>query len=259
MEKEKWKTIKNFKNIFDNEYEVSNYGNVRIKLTKQLLHKKIANKKHHPYYAVFLKRYTKNEWILVHQLVATFFCKIPDELKGLDIVPDHLDNNGLNNYYKNLEWKTRGENISSAFEKGYCDNSGENHKDVFITEKQANEICKFLEDGLSYDEIISKMNFENTKKYRTLLVRIKNGLAWKNVSKKYAIKKEEIKYTKSQMETIEKLSLIIKLMEKGLSNSEIYNIVWKGSDTSKRESKMVTLRLIRKGKIYTELIDKLKQ
>ena len=239
MEKEKWKTIENFKNIFDNEYEVSNYGNVRIKLTKQLLHKKIANKKHHPYYAVFLKRYTKNEWILVHQLVATFFCKIPDELKGLDIVPDHLDNNGLNNYYKNLEWKTRGENISSAFEKGYCDNSGENHKDVFITEKQANEICKFLEDGLSYDEIISKMNFENTKKY--------------------AIKKEEIKYTKSQMETIEKLPLIIKLMEKGLSNSEIYNIVWKGSDTSKRESKMVTLRLIRKGKIYTELIDKLKQ
>ena len=67
----------------------------------------------------------------------------------------------------------------------------------FNEEKQANEICKFLEDGLSYDEIISKMNFENTKKYRTLLVRIKNGLAWKNVSKKYAIKKEEIKYTKS--------------------------------------------------------------
>ena len=61
------------------------------------------------------------------------------------------------------------------------------------------------------------------------------------------------------METIEKLPLIIKLMEKGLSNSEIYNIVWNKSDTSKRESKMVTLRLIRKGKIYTELIDKLKQ
>jgi hypothetical protein len=56
IKKEKWKTIKNFKDVEDNIYQVSNYGYVRLKSNKELIHMKIANKKHHPYHAVYLKR-----------------------------------------------------------------------------------------------------------------------------------------------------------------------------------------------------------
>lgn len=147
MEQEKWKIINGFKNVIDDTYEVSNFGNVRYKDSTFILHKKIANKKYHPYYAVSLLRARGNaEWVLVHQLVATYFVDIPEELLNEnDIVPDHLDNNGLNNYYLNLEWKTRGMNVSDAFKMGYIDNSGEKHRDVFISEKEANLICKYLE------------------------------------------------------------------------------------------------------------------
>lgn len=102
----KWKTIKNFKNVVDDMYRASYEGEVRYKKSKDLIHKKIANKKHHPYYAVnLLKTNGKKEWVLVHQLVATFFVKVSKKYIGTEkeLVPDHLDNNGLNNLYTNLE------------------------------------------------------------------------------------------------------------------------------------------------------------
>lgn len=257
MKKEIWKPIMNFKDVIDSTYKISNFGNVKRIYDNIIIHKKIANKKHHPYYAVYLKkRNGKSEWVLVHQLVATFFVAIPEELKGCkDLVPDHLDNNGLNNYYLNLEWKTRGKNVSDAFKMGYINNSGENHKDVFITESDANLICKYLEMNFSYDKILDILEFPNSKKYRSLLVRIKNGLSWKEVSKKYRIP-TDTKYTKSQMDTVEKLPLIIKLINDGLVNSQIFDIVY-GSGYRK-DQKMRIIQAIRKKEIYTDLLSDLK-
>lgn len=136
---EKWHDIENFKNVMNGLYEVNNYGYVRNKHTMKILHMKIANKKKHPYHAVsLLHNDGELKWVLVHQLVATYFVKIPDELIGhRDLVPDHLDNNGLNNIYTNLEWKTRGQNVSDAFKMGYINNSGPNHKGVFIKASEA--------------------------------------------------------------------------------------------------------------------------
>ena len=100
---EEWKTINNFKNIQNNLYEVSNFGYIRNKKDKTYLKMKIANKKHHPYYAVYLMHNDgKKRWVLMHQLVAFCFVKIPKKYDGeTDLVPDHLDNDGLNNNYKN--------------------------------------------------------------------------------------------------------------------------------------------------------------
>ena len=253
--KNKWKVIKKFKNVKDFVYGVNCYGDVKNLDTGEILKKKIANKKHHPYYAVYLLHNDgKKRWVLVHQLVATFFVKIPDNLSmNDDIVPDHLDNDGLNNFYKNLEWKTRGQNVSDAFKKGYINNSGENHKDTFITEKQANKICDYLEKELDYDSILEKMNFPKKKKYRTLITRIKNGLSWTNVSKNYKIKKDKTSYTKEQRKTIEKIPLIIELYDKGFKTKEIFNIVYKDEKCNK-ENKMNTIRLICKNKIYKKEI-----
>ena len=195
---------------------------------------------------------------MVHQLVATFFVKVPDKYldgKEYDLVPDHLDNDGLNNHYENLEWKTRGENISSAHENKYIDNSCDNHVGALITNDQAHQICQLLENDRSYDEILEEMNLPNTKQYRTLLVRIKNGNAWNNVSCLYNINKEKIKYTKAQLETIERLSSIKKMIDEGYSNYEIVRCLW-GNDISKRKlaTRSQTITKIRNNEIFKELI-----
>lgn len=251
----KWKAIKEFKKVIDDYYEVSYDGNVRRIYDKKILHKKIALKKRHPYYAVSLKlKDGTTGWVMVHQLVATFFVKIPEKYFGLDVelVPDHIDNNGFNNNYKNLEWKTRGENIKIAHEKGQINNKGENHKKSLISNDEAMIICKYLEENRSYDEIISLMKFPDNKSYRTLLVRIKNGIAWKDISKNFNIDKSSTKYRPSQMETISHLPIIKKLIEEGKRNSEIIRIVW-GEDCDKYNSKDITIRNIRKGRIFKDI------
>lgn len=254
MNNVRWKPVTNFKKVMNNLYEVSDSGDVRFILTKEPLHQKIANKKHHPYRAVYLKHTTgKSEWILVHQLVATFFVKIPDELLDVpDLVPDHLDNDGLNNHYSNLEWKTRGKNVSDAFKFGYCDNSGERNKGTFITEDQAHQICNYIYRGYSYDVILDNMNFPHTKKYRQLLIRIKNGLAWKKVSSQYDINQSMVRYTEAQRKTIKNIPKIIRLLSQGKNTVEVAKEVY-GDEFTK--SKISTVRLIRDKKLFTELLD----
>lgn len=170
-----------------------------------------------------------------------------------DLVPDHLDNNGLNNNFKNLEWKTRGMNVSDAFKKGYIDNSGENHRGVFITTEQAHKICECLEKGFSYDKILKEMEFEDTKKYRSLLIRIKNGYGWKKVSSLYNINKNEIHYNKSQQDTLKKLPYIVSLIEQGKTNSEIFNLVY-NNKKYRRDTKMRIIQAIRKKEIFKEYL-----
>lgn len=259
MKKKKWKTVKDFKDVINDTYQVSYEGDVRYKKSKEHIHQKIANKKYHPYYAVYLKKNNgKSEWVLVHQLVASFFVKVPKKYKDgnlYDLVPDHLDNNGLNNHYENLEWKTRGENIKSAHEKKYIDNSGENHNGAIITLKQAEEICDLFDQYKSYDEILKEMNLPNTKQYRQLLVRIKNRKAWTCVSDKHPFDEKKIKYTPAQLETVEKLDNIKKMISDGYSNYEIVRTLW-GSDISKSklQTRSQTITKIRNNEIYKELM-----
>ena len=245
-----WKTISGFKHVIDDLYSVSNTGEVRHNPSGKILHKKIAMKKIHPYYAVYLKSDRGVEWVLVHQLVATFFIPIPKRYleTGVELVPDHLDNDGLNNHVSNLEWKTRGENVSDAFKKGYINKSGEKTSFALISDSQAHKVCEMLEDGKSYDEIIRDMNFPETFKYRRLLVRIKNRLAWNEISKNYSFDSSEYKYSDASADSRNNLSKIRELINEGRSNAEIVDIVW--PNTTKRKSKLETIRNIRHGKIY---------
>lgn len=254
MKKEKWKTLKGFKNVTDNKYQISNHGNVRKRKSKELLHLKIACKKKHPYHAVYLKQNSgKKEWVLVHQLVAYLFLEIPEKYIGQDVelVPDHLDNDGLNNYYENLKWKTRGENVSDAFKMGYCNNSGENSKHAIITDKEAHQICKYFCDNLSNDEILDLMGYPKNNKYRTLLTRIKNRLAWNHVSNHYIYEKCS-GLTDKHRAIIEVMPRIKEFISNGLSNTQIYEILWKGD--GKRESKMELLRGIRSKRVYKKYL-----
>lgn len=186
------------------------------------------------------------------------FCKKPDELIGhRDLVPDHLDNNGLNNIYTNLEWKTRGQNVSDAFKMGYINNSGPNHKGVFIKASEAHIICTLLEDDKSYDYIIAFMGYPNTKKYRRLLIRIKNGLAWKEISSSYNINKIEYKYSDAQIKNMKLIPRILSLHESGKSNSEIIGIMFPNEQN--REKRLRLIRDVCNHRIFKSYIESIEK
>lgn len=101
---EEWKEIKNFEN-----YEISNYGNVRNKKTGKNL-KPYINKSKSYNYKKYLKVTLLNNNIhkhfFIHRLVAIYF--IPNPL-NLDTI-DHIDFNHINNKIENLQWMSSFDN-----------------------------------------------------------------------------------------------------------------------------------------------------
>ena len=92
-----------YRNIedFDN-YEISNFGNVRNKKTNKILKPNISK----GYYKVDLCKNGKRTTKTIHKLVADAF------LENLENKPcvDHIDNDRLNNNISNLRWATNKEN-----------------------------------------------------------------------------------------------------------------------------------------------------
>ena len=101
--KEIWKPIKGY----ENNYEISNFGNVRNKKTKQILTGDVNNA---GYRRVTLYVPDKKRFF-IYRLVAYHFCEGFNE----EFVVNHKDGNKLNNNADNLEWVTRSENDLHAF------------------------------------------------------------------------------------------------------------------------------------------------
>ena len=252
-----WKDINNFKNVVDDTYQISKYGDVRYKNDNKKITIKIANKNKHPYYAAYLKlKNEKSGWILIHQLVGRFFLTPDKKYKDVDLdslVVDHLNNNGLNNYYLNLQLKTRGENVSDAFKMGFNDLSGEKHRDSFISDEEAYKICECIEKNMCIEDILKKMNMPINKKYRTLIARIHHKSSFKKISKNFNFPKKL--YTKQQQYIISLIPKIIEMEKSGKSDYEIYKILWGNNENYKYNSRMLTLKNIRERKIYKDVIN----
>jgi len=94
-----WKAIEGYEN-----YAISNYGNV----WSYNINRKMSINKAGLYSTVGLRKYkgAKQDTKLVHRLVAQAF--IPNKENKPQV--NHIDENKMNNYYKNLEWATLSEN-----------------------------------------------------------------------------------------------------------------------------------------------------
>jgi len=119
-----------FKDIvgYEGLYQVSNTGIVKSLdkapsykghsyLKGRELKQEITKKSHTDYRRVTLSKNSKTERFLVHRLVADAF------IPNIDNKPhvNHIDNNGSNNHYSNLEWVTHSENMLHAQKQGRLD------------------------------------------------------------------------------------------------------------------------------------------
>lgn len=95
---EYWKAVVGY------EYEVSSFGRVRNKITKNVLTN--LDKNRLGYLRVVLFKDHEKKRFFIHRLVATAF------IPNLENKPqvNHKDGNKQNNNLENLEWVTRSEN-----------------------------------------------------------------------------------------------------------------------------------------------------
>lgn len=92
---------------FGDYYEISTYGNVRDIYTK----KKLKLRNNNGYMTVRFSQ-PKVFQATVSRMVAYTFVENPDPEKNKTV--NHIDEDKINNYYKNLEWITQKENIQKS-------------------------------------------------------------------------------------------------------------------------------------------------
>lgn len=197
FEKEKWKTIK-IKNIKTN-YQISNLGRCRNKITNKILKRRI----HKGYVNYILYINGKQKYTLAHRLVAINFIKCPNDFDNFEV--NHKDGIKTNNKPRNLEWCTGKENCLHAFKTGL-------HKSKF-SKKTVHDVCKLLEKGYSNKEISIKLHLEEKYNCEYEVVKgfiksIKSKRAWVWVSDNYDIP-EPKKMKSNDKKLIEKICLLI--------------------------------------------------
>ena len=114
MEKEIWRPIKGYENLYEissrgriksvDRYVKGRYGNLRFQ--KGGIRKTTCNSRGYP--AIALCKDGKYKMFNIHRLVAKAFIPNPDNLPEIN----HKDENKENNCVDNLEWCTRKYNMN---------------------------------------------------------------------------------------------------------------------------------------------------
>ena len=160
-----WKNIEQADN-----YEVSNYGNVRNKTTKKVLKGRITK---NGYLQVSLKINDTNKFVnrYIHRLVAQAFIENPENKKEVN----HIDGNKQNNDLSNLEWVTNSENQKHRHSIGITKTS---QRHIGMFDKEGNMVKDFqsIIEAAAYFNKTSRVNIDNAlqKKQKTAY-----GYIWK--------------------------------------------------------------------------------
>lgn len=219
-EQEIWKRVK-FPLVVEDNYEISNYGRIKNIKTGNIL---ITYQ--HPitaYHTIKLKYYNYDRSIryknfYIHKLVGWEFCNHDDDSSKPF---DHINGNKRDNYYKNLEQVTHGENTRRAFNNGliniYCENNHSNkYKESFVM-----GICELFEEGYLKKDILKMVTDDKNataRKYSSLyslIVHLHYKDRFTHICNKYKYKPlSKIK---------ESDNFIVDLINKGYENIEIMN------------------------------------
>lgn len=132
---EQWRTVVTDNGEVWDNYEVSNYGQVRNKTTGTVLKAWIYGR----YLQIDLYKNKKKKKFLVHRLVA--FAWIPNDDVENKTDVNHLDHNTLNNRVDNLEWTThRGNIIHGRGKRVRCVETGQVWDSVSLASQETG-IC----------------------------------------------------------------------------------------------------------------------
>lgn len=119
-------------------YQVSSFG--RLKGPKGLLHPR-TDKNGYLYCCLYRieNKMSKPKWVKVHRLVCEAFYGTAPEGKN---ITDHKDLCRVNNYYKNLHWVDRRENVRNTREHKHR-RQGTRALPIRYFDKDHNFICDF--------------------------------------------------------------------------------------------------------------------
>ena len=169
---EKYYTPEIWKDVvhFEEEYEVSNLGNVRRK--PKNLKQSISP---HGYKTLSLSKKGKTTNKLVHRLVAEAFIDNPEIKEQVN----HKDCIKTNNKVDNLEWVTFQENIDHAvLNERQRNQNGENNNMSKLSTEDVTLIKELLNDGVTGYKIHKKY-FPHL--HVQTIYAIKQGRLWKKI------------------------------------------------------------------------------
>ena len=195
---EQWKEI-DFYSIKPKQYLISNYGRIFSFAKNGYLSPAISN----GYCTVQLATIDGGrKTFYVHRLVAKAFVYNPDPKNYTEV--NHKNYIRSYNFYENLEWVTKEENIAHELANTKIINQprhiskywgdggstyGENNGMAKLTESEVRIMLSALENGASYTEAIIAAGFEPTENRRYNLSHIARGHRWKYLQKEYNIPK----------------------------------------------------------------------
>ena len=138
---EQWK-------VYDDDYDVSNYGRIRHKFKTH--YRIIGGSKHKDGY-IFVTIHGKQ--IPLHRIICGAFHG--DTFVDGNVV-NHIDGNKQNNFADNLEWVTQKENIAHSIANGFQPKGLSSYKGKF-TDEERNEIKRIWNDGELSKRQLAKM------------------------------------------------------------------------------------------------------
>lgn len=152
LEGEVWMPI----NGYEEEYEVSNCGRIFSFKAHRLM---VLQKRKDLGMDIGLRNKNKKRIVFrVHRLVAFAFIKNPENKPEVD----HINNDRTNNCVYNLQWATRAEQTTWAYQRGRDRKYGESNKGAKLTNIQAIEIRQRHRDGERYSVLRKEYNISET-------------------------------------------------------------------------------------------------